>query len=68
MEHLKGDSLGQAPAFLTNITLGWKSLPGTNALAYYSNSKLTTVNFFITLATGGSKILRSVSLLLLSEN
>jgi hypothetical protein len=68
MEHLKGDSLGQAPPFLTNITLGWKGLPGKNAVAYYSNSKLTTVKFFITLATGGSKVLRYVSLLLLSEN
>ncbi len=32
---LKGASLGQAPALPTNITLGWKGLPGINTLAYY---------------------------------
>jgi len=25
----------QAPALSVNIRLGWKGLPGTNALAYY---------------------------------
>jgi hypothetical protein len=37
VEHLKGASLGYAPALPANIRLGWKSLPGTNALAYYEN-------------------------------
>ncbi len=37
VEHLKGASLGQAPALTTNITLGWKGLPGTNTLAYSEN-------------------------------
>jgi len=32
------DSLGQAPALRTNIRLGWKGLPGPNALAYYEKS------------------------------
>jgi len=34
-EHLKGVSLGWAPALPTNIRLGWKSLSGTNAAGYY---------------------------------
>jgi hypothetical protein len=46
------DSPGQAPALRTNIRLGWKDLPGPNALAHYENSKLTDVKGFITLATG----------------
>jgi len=35
VEHLKGASLGYALALPANIRLGWKGLPGTNALAYY---------------------------------
>jgi hypothetical protein len=50
VEHLKVDSLGWAPAFPANIRLGWKGLSGTNALAYYENSKITTVKSFIRLA------------------
>jgi hypothetical protein len=38
VEHLKGASLRQALALPENIRLGWKSLPGTNFLAYYQNS------------------------------
>jgi hypothetical protein len=34
MEHLKGSSIGLAPALPTNIRLDWKSLTGTNTLAY----------------------------------
>jgi hypothetical protein len=30
LEHLKAASLEQALALLTNITYGWKVLPGTN--------------------------------------
>jgi hypothetical protein len=26
---------------LSNITIGWKTLPGTNTLAYWSHSKVT---------------------------
>jgi hypothetical protein len=51
VEHLKGASLGWAPALLANIRLGWKGFPGTNTLAYYEKSKLTAVKSFITLAT-----------------
>ncbi len=43
---------GRLLAFPTNITLGWKGLPGINALAYYEKSSLTAVKSFITLATG----------------
>ncbi len=35
VEHLKGAS---APALLANIRLGWKSLAGTNTLAYDENT------------------------------
>jgi hypothetical protein len=31
----------------TNIRLGWKSLPGTNTLAYYKNPQITAVISFI---------------------
>jgi hypothetical protein len=48
VEHLKGASLGEAPAFLTNIRLGWKYLQGTNALAYYKHFLITAMKSFIT--------------------
>ncbi len=35
-----------------NLRLGWKGLPGTNALAYYKKSTITAVKSFITLAPG----------------
>jgi hypothetical protein len=38
VEHLKGASLGLAPDLPANMGLGWKGLPGTNALAYYEKS------------------------------
>jgi len=38
VEHLKGYSMGLAPALLTNIRLGWKGFPGANTLAYCENS------------------------------
>jgi hypothetical protein len=50
VELLKGASLGQAPALPANIRLGWKNLPGTNALAYYQNSQITAVKSLITLS------------------
>jgi len=53
VEHLKVAPLGLAPALPTNIRLGWKGLPGTNALAYYEKSQFTAVKRFITLANGG---------------
>jgi hypothetical protein len=49
-------TLGSLLALPTNIRLGWKGLPGTNALAYYKNSGCTAVKSFITL-TQGLKIL-----------
>jgi hypothetical protein len=52
VEHLKGASLSQAPAFPTNIGLGWKSLPGTNTVAYYKNPQITAVISFIVQAHG----------------
>ena len=36
-ERLKVALLGYALALPANIRLGWKSLPGTNALAYCQN-------------------------------
>jgi hypothetical protein len=38
VDHLKGASLGYASALPANIRLGWKALPGTNALAYYKKA------------------------------
>ncbi len=37
VDHLKGASLGWAPALPANIKQGWKGLPRTNTLAYYEN-------------------------------
>ncbi len=45
---------------LTNIRLGWKGLPGTNALAYHEKAQLTAVKSFITMATGEGVWLFSV--------
>jgi hypothetical protein len=50
LEHLKGASLGYAPALPTNIRLGWRSLPGTNTLAYYEDPQITDVKGFVGLA------------------
>ncbi len=52
VEHLQGTSLRQAPALPATIRLGWKSLPGTNDLAYFESYNFTTVKSFIALATG----------------
>jgi hypothetical protein len=49
VEHLTGSSIGKAPAFPTNIRLGWKGFLRTNTLAYCKNSKLTAVKHFITI-------------------
>jgi hypothetical protein len=38
VKYLKGAQFDQAPALLTNISLGCTGLPGTNTLAYYENS------------------------------
>jgi hypothetical protein len=38
VEQLKVNSLGKALALPANIRLGWKGLPGTNALAYYEKA------------------------------
>jgi hypothetical protein len=37
VEHLKDTQLRRARVLPTNIILGWKGLPETNALAYYEN-------------------------------
>ncbi len=42
-------TLGHSPALLTNIRLGCKGLPRTNAQAYYGHLKITVVKSFITL-------------------
>ncbi len=48
MKHLKGAPLYRRPLALpTSIRLGWKSLPGTNTLAYYENPYITAVKSFI---------------------
>jgi hypothetical protein len=45
--------LGRPPALPTNIRLGWKGLPGTNALAYYKNLLITASKSFIRFAPEG---------------
>ncbi len=56
MKHLSGAPLyGKLLPLPTNIRLSWKALPGTNALAYYEKSKLTSVKSFITLAPESGK-------------
>ncbi len=51
MKHFSGAPLyGRLQALPTNIRLGWKGLPETNALAYYEKAQLTAVKCFITLA------------------
>ncbi len=37
-------------------TLGWKGLPGTNALAYYKDSYVTAIKSFIGLAPGADVV------------
>jgi len=38
VEHIKGALLRYAPALPANFRVGWKGLPGTNALAFYEKS------------------------------
>ncbi len=57
---MKGASLRYAPALPANIRLGWKGLPGTNALAYYEKSSLTAVKSFIICATGGTTTFKHI--------
>ncbi len=52
MEHLKGASISQALALLTNIRLDWKGLPRTNTLAYYKHPFITAVTSFTILGPG----------------
>ncbi len=47
---------GRLLASPTNIRLGWKGLPGTNALAYYEKALLTAIKSFITLGPDHLKI------------
>jgi hypothetical protein len=47
VEHLKGASLGEAPALSANIRIGWKGLPEANTLAYYKNPQIMAVKGFI---------------------
>ncbi len=42
-EQQKVSSIGLAPDLPTNIRLGWKSLPGTNTLAYCKHLQITAV-------------------------
>jgi hypothetical protein len=43
-------------ALPANIRLGWKGLQGTNTLAYYEDSQITSVKSFIILGPGDSVI------------
>ncbi len=52
-EYLIGASLRQATSLLSNITLGCKSLPRTNTLAYHKHSQITVVKSFVTFGPDG---------------
>ncbi len=41
VEHIKGALLRWAPVLLTNIRIGWNSLPETTTLTYYANLEVT---------------------------
>jgi hypothetical protein len=43
---------GRLLALPKNYRQAWKGLPGANTLAYYENSLLTHVKYFIILAPG----------------
>ncbi len=51
-----GASLGQALALPTNITLGWKGMPGINTLAYYKIFVNYGQKSFIALGLGANVI------------
>ncbi len=53
VKHLSGTPLyGMALALPTNIRLGWKGQPGTDTLAYYKLSYITTAKkFFLIIDT-----------------
>ncbi len=46
----------------TNIRLGWKVMPGTDAPAYYEKSYLTSVKSFIKFAAANPKTVAKTSL------
>jgi hypothetical protein len=56
VEPLKDASLSPAMAFVTNIRIGWRGLPGTNAVAYYENTSITNVKSFIIFCPGPNVI------------
>jgi len=42
-ELFKDAALGYAPDLLSNVRVGWKGLPGTNFLAYFSPFSVTKI-------------------------
>ncbi len=52
VEQLKGASIRLAQVLPTNIREGLKYLSGTNTQAYYKNSQIMDVIFFIILGPG----------------
>ncbi len=52
MAYLKGALLGKALDLHTNIRLNWNGLRGTNTLAYFKQSEITTIKSFIILGPG----------------
>ncbi len=68
VEHFKGTSVGCSLALLANVRLGWKGLPGTNALAYFASSSATEKKVFVTLEPGANVIKLFPSLLTTRPN
>ncbi len=56
VNHLKADSLWEAPALLASIRVGWNGLPGTNTLAYYEHLTITSIKSFIRFGPGANVI------------
>ncbi len=55
-------------ALPADIRLGWKGLPGTNALAYYEHSQITAAKGYITLCPDFSMYLFLASFKQLPKN
>ncbi len=51
VEQPKGASVGQVPALLTIVRLGWNALSKTNTLAYYKHSQMTDFKSFHNIGT-----------------
>jgi hypothetical protein len=66
VEHPKSVHSVRPLALPTKIRLGWKGMPGTNALVYYEHSQIAASRSFIGLAPG-PRILGSLNVGIVAE-